>query len=195
MVDRVEGNGISKIDTRDLCKRASARDPEAFARLYDEHMSGIYRYVLYKVGDQTLAEDLTGDVFTKAWEGIERFQWRNIPFKHWLLRISRNLVIDHWRGNRHPTSPMEELDSVISNEPAPDKWVERDLEIEGLAKAMASLPDDQRDVILLRFIEGYAHADVAAVLGKSEPSVRQIQVRALRSMKKFLVQKEGIQNQ
>lgn len=177
---------MTQADPRDLARRAADRDPQAFAQLYDEHLSGIYRYVLYKVGDQTLAEDLTADVFAKAWEGIDRFQWRNLPFEHWLLRIARNLVIDHWRAHRRPTSPMEELDNAPSEDLAPDEWVAREVEIEGLARALAGLPDDQRDVLVLRFVEGYSHADVAATLGKSEVAVRQIQVRGLRSLQKLM---------
>jgi RNA polymerase sigma-70 factor (ECF subfamily) len=177
---------MTQADPRELARRAADRDPQAFAQLYDEHLNGIYRYVLYKVGDQTLAEDLTADVFAKAWEGIGRFQWRNLPFEHWLVRIARNVVIDHWRAHRRPTSPMDGLDNAPSEDPAPEEWVARDLEVEGLARALGALPDDQRDVLVLRFIEGYSHADVAAALGKSEVAVRQIQVRGLRGLQKLM---------
>jgi RNA polymerase sigma-70 factor (ECF subfamily) len=185
---------MTQADPTDLARRAADQDSQAFAQLYDEHLSGIYRYVLYKVGNQTLAEDLTADVFAKAWERIGHFRWRNVPFEHWLLRIARNVVIDHWRAHRRPTSPMEELDNTPSDELAPDEWVARDIEIEGLAKGLAGLPDDQRDVLVLRFIEGYSHADVAATLGKSEVAVRQIQVRGLRSLQKIIRAQQEIED-
>jgi RNA polymerase sigma-70 factor (ECF subfamily) len=177
---------MKQADPRDLARRAADRDPQAFAELYDEHLNGIFRYVLYKVGDQTLAEDLTADVFAKAWEGIGKYQWRETPFEHWLIRIARNLVIDYWRAHRRPTSSIDGLDNTASSDPPPEETVARDVEIEGLAKGLTALADDQRDVLVLRFIEGYSHAEVAAALGKSEVAVRQIQVRALRNLQKIL---------
>jgi RNA polymerase sigma-70 factor (ECF subfamily) len=169
-----------------IAERAARRDAEAFARLYDEHLDTVYRYVFYKVGEPLLAEELTAEVFAKAWEGIERFQWRNLPFQHWLLRIARNVVVDHWRSRRRATTSIDGLADATSEEALPDERVAHDVEMQTLQSALLRLPDDQRDVLVLRFIEGYSHADAAAVLQKSVVAVRQIQVRALRAIKKQL---------
>jgi RNA polymerase sigma-70 factor, ECF subfamily len=171
---------------QDIAERAARRDAEAFAQLYDEHLDTVYRYILYKVGDVLLAEELTEDVWAKAWEGIERFQWRNLPFQHWLLRIARNIVVDHWRSLRKATTSIDGLIDISSDEPLPEEHVARDIEMQTLQQALMRLPDDQRDVLILRFIEGYSHADAAAVLKKSVVAVRQIQVRALRALQKQL---------
>ncbi len=177
---------------QDIAERAARRDVEAFARLYDEHLDTVYRYVLYKVGDAALAEELTEDVWAKAWEGIERFQWRNLPFQHWLLRIARNAVVDHWRSRRRTTTSIDGLVDVSSDEAPPDERVAHDVEMQILQQALMRLPDDQRDVLILRFIEGYSHAEVAAVLDKSVVAVRQIQVRALRALQKQLTDEGDI---
>lgn len=172
------------LDPRDLAKCVAGRDPVAFGQLYDDHLGRIYRYVLYKVGNQTLAEDLTADVFANAWEGIDRFQWRDLPFEHWLLRIARNVVVDHWRGHRIPTVSIDALESTASDDPTPEDWIVRDFEIENLVRVLGRLQDDQRDVLVLRFIEGHSHKAVAAFMGKSVVAVRQTQVRGLRHLQK-----------
>ena len=178
---------MTQLEPQEVARRAAQRDSAAFAQLYDEHLNAIYRYVFYKVGDGLLAEELTAEVFSKAWERIDRFQWRNLPFQHWLIRIARNVVVDHWRSLRRAASPIDDLREVPSEDAPPDEAISRDLEVEALRKALARLPDDQRDVLILRFIEGYSHADTAAALGKSVVAVRQIQVRALRSLQKLLI--------
>jgi RNA polymerase sigma-70 factor, ECF subfamily len=94
-------------DPDNLVRRAAQRDVEAFASLYDEHLNAVYRFVFFKVSDATLAEDLTAEVFSKAWENIGRFQWRNLPFQHWLIKIARNVVVDHWRANRRQIGPID----------------------------------------------------------------------------------------
>jgi RNA polymerase sigma-70 factor (ECF subfamily) len=178
---------MTQPDPQDLVQRAAQRDVEAFSSLYDEHLNSVYRFVLFKVGDATLAEDLTSDVFSKAWENIDRFQWRNLPFQHWLIKIARNMVVDYWRANRRPISSIDGLFDAASKEMPPDERVAQGLDVESLTRALGELPDDQRDVVILRFIEGYSHAEVAKVLNKSVVAVRQIQVRALVKLKKVLV--------
>jgi len=177
---------MTQIDPQDIAQRAVQRDPEAFAQIYDEHVDIVYRYVFYKVGDPGVAEDLTADVFAKAWERIDRFQWRNVPVQHWLLTIARNAVTDHWRSRKRMSSPLDMLGEASSDEPLPEEHVARDLEVETLGRALLKLPDEQRDVLILRFIEDLPHRDVAAILGKSVEAVRQIQSRALKALRNVL---------
>jgi RNA polymerase sigma-70 factor, ECF subfamily len=177
---------MTQPDPQDIAQRATQRDPTAFEQIYDEHVDVVFRYVYYKVSDKDVAEDLTAEVFSKAWERIDRFQWRNVPVQHWLLTIARNMVIDFYRSRRRPTSPIDELVEAASDDPSPEDYVARDLDVETLGRALAKLPDEQRDVLLLRFIEDYSHKDVATVLGKSVVAVRQIQVRALKALHNIL---------
>jgi RNA polymerase sigma-70 factor (ECF subfamily) len=141
--------------------------------------------VFFKVGNTELAEDLTAEVFAKAWERIDRFQWRDLPFQHWLLRIARNIVVDHWRSNRRYTGSVADHDAVSEME-SPEDTVARELEVSGLQRGLGQLPDDHREVLILRFIEGFSHAETAKVVGKSTVAVRQIQVRALRALRRVM---------
>jgi len=181
---------MTQVNPEDIAQRAVQRDPDAFAQIYDEHVDVVYRSIYYKVGDPSVAEDLTAEVFAKAWERIDRFQWRNVPVQHWLLRIARNMVIDHYRSRKRITSPLDELGDTPSDDPSPEESVARDIEVASLGLALGHLPDEQRDVLILRFVEGYSHKDVAGVLGKSVEAVRQIQVRALRALHN-LIREDG----
>jgi RNA polymerase sigma-70 factor (ECF subfamily) len=139
---------MTQQDPRALAERAARRDTEAFAELYEAHLDLVYRSVYFKVGDATIAEDLTADVFAKAWEKIDSYQWRNLPFHHWLLRIASNTVIDHYRSRRRTTTPIDELFDMSDDGAAPDESVLRDLDVESLRFALLRLPDEQRDVLI-----------------------------------------------
>jgi len=180
---------MTQPDPQEIARRAAQRDTTAFAGLYDEHLNTVYRFVFFKVSDPTLAEDLTAEVFSKAWENIDRFEWRDLPFQHWLLRVARNVVVDHWRAHRRFPASLDGLYELPSDSLSPEEVVSRDGEVERVNQALKRLPDDQRDVLILRFIEGYSHADTAQVLKKSVVAVRQIQVRALRALRD--VMREG----
>jgi RNA polymerase sigma-70 factor, ECF subfamily len=167
----------------DLAKRVSQRDTDAFQVLYESHLDTVYRYVYYKVGNGQLAEDLTQHIFMKAWEAIHRYQWRELPFQHWLLRLARNAVIDHYRSMKPTNSSLLDPISVGVD---PEVEIAQSEMVNTLQDAVRQLPDEQREVIVLRFIEQMPHADVAQHLGKSAATVRVIQHRALQALRKLL---------
>jgi len=171
----------------DLARRVSDGDVEAFQTLYETHLDTIYRYVYYKVGNGQLAEDLTQHIFMKAWEAINRYQWRELPFQHWLLRLARNTVIDHYRSTKPANASL--LDP-IGDGIDPEAELAQSEMIQTLQEAVRQLPDEQREVIVLRFIEQMPHADVARHLGKSAATVRVIQHRALQALRRLLEQDE-----
>jgi RNA polymerase sigma-70 factor (ECF subfamily) len=169
----------------DLARRVSDGDSEAFQTLYESHLDTIYRYVYYKVGNGQLAEDLTQHIFMKAWEAINRYQWRELPFQHWLLRLARNTVIDHYRSTKPANASL--LDPIGDGVDPEEELAQSEM-IQTLQEAVRQLPDEQREVIVLRFIEQMPHADVAQHLGKSAATVRVIQHRALQALRRLLEQ-------
>ena len=169
----------------DLARRVSDGDSEAFQTLYESHLDTIYRYVYYKVGNGQLAEDLTQHIFMKAWEAINRYQWRELPFQHWLLRLARNTVIDHYRSTKPANASL--LDPIGDGIDPEEELAQSEM-IQTLQEAVRQLPDEQREVIVLRFIEQMPHADVALHLGKSAATVRVIQHRALQALRRLLEQ-------
>jgi len=172
-------------DEARLVACAVKRDATAFGRLYESHLDRIYRYVYYRVGSESEAEDLTEQVFLKAWEAIDRYQLRGAPFAAWLYRLAHNLVIDHYRG-RHPNTPLDDI--AEAEEPGIDVLVsvENQLEAEEVREALRKLHPEHQQLIVLRFIEGLSHAEVALLIGKSEGAARVIQHRALQALAKAL---------
>lgn len=184
----VDGGLNGQGDLQLLVMRASRGDGEAFGKLYDLHLDAVYRYVYYKVGSADEAEDLTAQVFLKAWEAMPRYQWREIPFSHWLMRLARNAVIDHFRAKR----PKADLDEgLVSQEPDPQSQYLQKETATRLESAIRRLPEEQRAVIVLRFIEGMDYAQVAGIIGKSHGALRVIQHRALAALRRMLSQEGG----
>ncbi len=168
---------------RELVERAKEQDEAAFATLYDLHYQRVYTYIYFRVSDQTLAEDLAADVFVRALQAIGKFKYRGVPVAAWLLRIARNLVIDHFRrsGKRQTVALEDHHPDLITN---PASEVENRLLREDLIRLMKYLTDDQRDVIILKFFQGMSNSEVAAVLGKPVGAVKSLQHRGLAALRR-----------
>jgi RNA polymerase sigma-70 factor (ECF subfamily) len=166
-----------------LVRAAKSGDASAFGELYERYRDAIYRYCLSRTGTAHDAEDLTSDVFVKALHSLDRYQERGLPFVAFLYRIARNAAIDRSRTLKQPLS-VDEL--VI--EPASRQNVEAEATLAVdrsiLIAALTKLKKDHRDVIVMRFIEGYSALEVAAALGKTEGAVRTLQHRALERLRK-----------
>ena len=173
---------MERVEEQRLLQQAQRGDTDAFAALYRAHVQAIYRYVAHRVNDAHLAEDLTGDVFTKALQGLDRYQDQGKPFVAWLYRIAHARVIDHSRriGRRPAESDLEaEPLPVIPDMDAP--MLRREA-ARTLRAAIAELTDDQQQVIILRFIEGHRIETIAGLMGKQPNAVKQLQHRALRTL-------------
>jgi RNA polymerase sigma-70 factor, ECF subfamily len=169
-----------------LVGRAVARDQAAFAELYDQYLTAVYRYVYYRTGHRTDAEDLTEQVFLQAWAAIERFRWQGRPFLAWLYTVARNVVID-WHRRAADTQSLDDADRPldVENTSAAEelsRWIDADL----LANAIKRLTPEQQQVITLKFLDGFDTARVAQIMDKREGTVRALQLRALQSLRREL---------
>jgi RNA polymerase sigma-70 factor (ECF subfamily) len=167
-------------DERLLIEEAQ-KDPTRFAELYENNFERVYAYVVRRVGDRTETEDLTSEVFHHALANLRRFEWRGIPFAAWLFRIAANLIADRWQqSNReHLVDDPEQIES------APAGGVEFE-EVERRATLFSlvdMLPVEQRRVVVLRFVEQKSIKEVAQEIRKTEGAVKQLQFRALSSLR------------
>lgn len=172
-------------DERQLVKLAKSGDPDAFAALYDGYLERIYRYVYFRVADEQTAEDLTSQVFTKAWENLGRYKPTGAPFIAWLYTIARNAVIDHYRTQKEVVA-LDEVASLSTDGPAPAEVVELQFETESLRVALGRLTEEQQQVLVLKFIAGMSTDEIAGQLGKRAGAVRALQMRALQALARIM---------
>lgn len=159
-----------------LLIEAAQIDSAQFADLYEDNFARVYAFVVRRVRDRDVAQDLTAEVFHQALRNLPRFEWRGIPFAAWLFKIAINAINDHARRAAREI-PVLDLD------PASEGSLD-DVESRArLFKLVDSLPADQRRVIILRFAEQVSIAEVARQLGKSEGAIKQLQFRGLQNLR------------
>jgi len=160
-----------------LLVQAAQKDPCRFGELYERNFHRVYAYILRRVGERQIAEDLTSEVFHKALAALPNFDWRGIPFAAWLIRIAANLVTDQWKR-----SAKEELvDQPPEQSTAPDP---EDFEESARLFALVdTLPEDQRRVIVMRFAQEKSIREIAMELKRTEGAVKQLQFRGLETLR------------
>ena len=161
-------------------------DEEAFGRLYTQHLNAIYRYVFFRVGDEKEAEDLTEEVFVKAWEALPKYKIGAYPFTSWLYRIAHNLTIDYYRKQSHVSLSDPDFHAVLSASSSAEEAVEDRQKLGALAAAVQRLDSEEQEIVILRFVQGLPHQEVADMLGKSASATRVIQHRALAKLSQYL---------
>lgn len=177
---------------RQLVLQAQDGNSEAFGQLYDAYMERIYRFVYFRVEDQQTAEDITSQVFLKAWSNLDRFHFSRTPYLAWLYTIAHNAVIDHYRTRKVTTA----LDDVQLSQPDHSEAVDNDIDItaemQSVKTALQTLTDDQQKVLTLKFIEGMSNNEIARHLGKREGAIRALQMRGLQALAKQLEEKMAL---
>ncbi len=190
--DVAEGDGDSARTAEELrenVREAAKGSEEAIGWLYERYHARVYRYALAKLGDSHEAEDVAGDAFTAVVAKIPRFQWRGAGFEAWLFRIATNLIADrHRRAGRDADALIDRSDGARSNVESTAQEVERRDELREL---LEELPADQREILLLRFAAGLSSAEAGAVMGRSANAVRQLQFRAMDSLRRRRTREEG----
>jgi RNA polymerase sigma-70 factor, ECF subfamily len=176
-----------------LVELAREGDSEAFGLLYDHYHVSVYRFLYYRTRSQTLAEDLTSETFFRALRSMTSFRWQGKDFGAWLMTIARNLATDHFKAGRTrlelTTEDMGVHDDATEG---PESAVLAGLTNELLLEALRQLPGEQRDCLVMRFLQGMSIAETAAVLGRSDGAVKQLQLRGVRNLAKLMP--EGIRD-
>jgi RNA polymerase sigma-70 factor (ECF subfamily) len=168
-------------------KRAQAGDRDAFGFLYARYADNVHGYVRSIVGDHHEAEDVTHQVFAKLLSVIGKYQERNVPFLAWLLRVARNVAVDHVRQNR--LVPVEEVRATESFDG--HRAIAEPGRSHDLMEALAGLPKEQRDVLVMRHVVGLSPMEIARRTGKTEGSIHGLHHRGRRALQAELIDRNA----
>jgi RNA polymerase sigma-70 factor (ECF subfamily) len=177
---------MSEDEIRDLVEQAQRGDTAAVGGLYDAFAPRVYAFFRFRVSTAETAEDLTQRVFLKMVEQLPKYEPRGVPFAAWLFRVARNTWIDESRGH-HATISLGDVEGEMAEGVDPEALTEATLDGQLVREAVASLTEDQRDVIACRFFAGLTPHETAELMGRSEGSVRVLQHRALASLRRRLL--------
>src|SRR2546422_7593670 len=166
--------------------RARRFDEAALAEIYSTYHPKIYNYGLVHLGNVQAAEDLASEVMLKILESIDRYSFRGIAFSAWVFRIARNRLIDLQR--RRNRRREIDLPSSIAGDNLTQRLAERDIDRGQILAALSRLTEEQRQVMVLRFLQGFDNASVSRIIGRSQSAVKSLQHRALNSMRKMMTE-------
>jgi RNA polymerase sigma-70 factor (ECF subfamily) len=176
--EAASGTGNTRL-VQAAIERAQAGDTEGLHFLYVRYAPDVQRFVNSLVKDHHEAEDITQNIFAKLMKAINKYQPREVPFAAWIMRVARNAALDHLRARRSIPTEEVRLADTGQAQVAIDRG--RDLRV-----ALEQLPEDQREVLILRHIAGLSPVEIAATLKKSESSVHGLHHRGRRTLQEKL---------
>lgn len=169
-----------------LLDRARSLDSDALTEIHNIYYAPIFRYVLLRVNDHDVAEDLTSDVFIRLLSALRDHTAPQNTLRGWLFAVASRVVKDHYR--RHYRSREMELDEGLpSRQEKPDDKVEAKMTKEALREAVVELTEDQQNALALRFGFGMSIQETAQTMGKTEGSVKMLQARAVATLARRLM--------
>ncbi len=176
---------MSLVDEKQELKTLREIDSKTIGAIYDQYFSEVYRYVLYRVGDQTLAEDIASDVFIRLLEAVKDGRAPQINLKGWLIGTASHVVADHMRKKyRRPEDEIS--DSLPDLKPGPASEVDQREQNRAVQSAYTQLTPEQQNVLALRFGQGYSLEETAESMNKNVNAVKALQFRALAALQREL---------
>jgi RNA polymerase sigma-70 factor, ECF subfamily len=181
--DADEGVDETHVETWRLVRLSQEGDGEAFGLLYDRYVDIVYRFVYFRINDRALAEDFTSETFLRALRRIGTISYQGRDIGAWFITIARNIVLDHLKSARHRLE-LTTADTLEGKEQAEstESAVLGLLQSERLMQAVNQLGDEQRECVMLRFVQGLSVSETAGVMGKNDGAIKALQHRAVRKL-------------
>jgi len=173
-------------ELQQIVEKARKFDKEAFSMIYNSYYNRIFRYAYFKIGSQEDAEDITQNTFIAALKSIANFRWKTSDedFTAWLFSLAHNNYVDYYRKNKiNKTKPFEDLQE---NKSEFDELIQKIGNIDLLKQAINKIKHNQRQVVILRYINDMPISQTAMLMNKTEGAIKLLQLRALASLKKIL---------
>jgi RNA polymerase sigma-70 factor (ECF subfamily) len=194
--DETERAEVAKAEAWELVRAAQEGDSSAFGQLYDRYVDVVYRYVLFRLGDRDLAEDVTSETFLRALRRITSVSYQGRDLGAWFVTIARNLILDHVKSSRFRLEvvtdevtepgavPLSGIGTQVQTGPE-QQVINRATRAE-LLRCVAELGEDQRECIVLRFMQGLSVAETAVIMKRNEGAIKALQHRAVRRLAQLL---------
>jgi len=182
----------------ELVRSAKRGDKNSFSELHKYYITPIFRFVYFRVRSRVDAEDLTQNIFLKAWNALPNYKQKNDQFSFypvgsrgdsfgaWLYAIARNTVIDFWRKKKDWDISELGKNTIKSKDEPVDDLIEREDDLRGLKEIIELLTDEQQEAVILKFIDGLSNKEISKIMGKKEDAIRQLQSRAIRILKEYI---------
>lgn len=169
------------MDPKDLIIEAKGGNKGAFGKLYELYYSPVYRYIYFRIRKKEDVEDLVQVVFLKVYESIEKYQEKGTDPLAYFFTVARNTVIDYLRKKQN--LKLYENSNIETDKDNPEDFAQINEQLRLVNRAIQALNDDQKEVIILKFMTGLSNKEIAKHIKKSEDSIRQTQHRALKILK------------
>jgi RNA polymerase sigma-70 factor, ECF subfamily len=185
--DASSQNGLRRDEDDQTLARIARDDPSAFGELYERHVTAIYRYVYYRVGNADDTEDLTARVFVRAFKHVKTYNDRGVPFTAWLYRIAHNVVANYHRDNfRHPSIPLDDIELHGAHHDDVDLHIDGQRDRDRLLRAIRLLPEERQQLVVLKFVEQLQNAEIGQIMNRSEGAVKSLYHRTLMQLREAL---------
>jgi RNA polymerase sigma-70 factor (ECF subfamily) len=180
---------METVNDRELLRRAQNHEVQALAEIYDRWSPAIYRYAIRLLGEAGLAEECVADTFSRFLTALKHGDGPRDYLQAYLYRIAHNWITDHYRRSLPPTVPLDaELHSEVETEPS--HLTLEELERQQVRAALSCLTPDQRQVILLKYVEEWDNEAIARALDRPVGAIKALQHRALESLRRILLSSE-----
>jgi len=179
-------------EEKELIKQAQ-KDPEVFAKLYDEYYPKIFGYILKRVANFEIVQDIASETFFKALKKLWQFRWRNISFSAWLYRIANNEIANYFRRNKYKPVSLDKVPEPIAVHNPEAEILEAEQELKKyqdflkIQEKISKLPIKYQEVITLRFFEKKKIKEICEILGKKEGTVKSLLHRGIEKLRSLLI--------
>ncbi len=172
----------------DLLERIRRGDSAALRQIYDTYYVPIYQFIRFRTDEVQTAEDLAAEVFLKLVDAFHRGRTPDQSLRGWLFKVARNLLHDHYGRQRFTETTLDDWLPVPADDEPEAQFIQA-LQVETARQALRQLSDEQQEVLILRFGQMLSLQATADVMGKTTNSVKQLQHRALNSLRRMLLEK------
>jgi len=172
--------------------KAAKKDSEIFSQLYEDNYSRIFGYILNRVTNIEVAQDITSETFFKSLKNIKKFKWKNISFSCWLYRIASNEISNYFRKNKYQPVGIETIAEPVALRTPHDEIIEAEDKFEiqkellKISKAISQLPNRYQEVISLKYFEKKKIEEICQILGRKEGTIKSLLYRGIKILKQIL---------